>query len=88
MVAKHPFLCSLHWQDRYSLLKLVNSRGYDASYANPKNEDQDNLKKELSFHLGLLKPSSSGAYCGQTFDQNHQIIIIIRLVKPTGPPGS
>ena len=42
--------------------------------------------KESAFiwaHLSLLKPSSSGAYCGQTFAQNHKIIIIMRLVKPT-----
>ena len=32
-------------------------------------------------YLGLLKPSSSGAYCGQTLDQNHKIIIIMRLVN-------
>ena len=27
-------------------------------------------------HLGLLKPSSSGAYCGQTFDQNPQVCLL------------
>ena len=63
------------------LLFVANSHVYVASYANKKMKTKTTWRKS-SFHLGLLKPSSSGAYCGQTFDQNHQIIIIMRwLVK-------
>ena len=44
-------------QEPNSPMRLVTSRAYDASYSNPKKEDQNNLKKELSFHLSPFGPS-------------------------------
>ena len=46
-------LCDFKFSLRLLLVLLVNSRAYDA---NPKNEDQNNLKKELSFHLSPFGP--------------------------------
>ena len=46
------------------------------------NKDQNNLKKSSAYiwaHLAFWNCLFRSLYCGQTFDQNHQIIIIIRF---------
>ena len=59
------------------IMRLLNPHAYDAIQKNETKTTWRKISALIWAHLGLLKPSSSGAYCGQTLDQNHQIIIIM-----------
>ena len=67
---------------KFATVRLANSHAHDASHASPKNYVQNNFKKEFSFHLSPF--GHSGAFfvpepiAPKRFDQNHQIIIVIR----------